>query len=151
MHLSDLKHLPVTELVNMAVGDEISNAGGGSNKKYPLFTGLHCNFFCVPLPSLVYPLHFDGVCVWESSLKSVYAGSHKSSCLFYFLQCNCLSVLWSDRYWGFFFFAAFLPIGIFLGCVQVCGFFIWFSAIRCTCSNVFVWLIGWLGVFCEWY
>jgi transcription termination factor Rho len=27
MHLSDLKHLPVTELVNMAVGDEISNAG----------------------------------------------------------------------------------------------------------------------------
>ena len=27
MHLSDLKHLPVPELVDMAVGDEISNAG----------------------------------------------------------------------------------------------------------------------------
>ncbi len=27
MHLSDLKHLPVTELVNMAIGDEIENAG----------------------------------------------------------------------------------------------------------------------------
>jgi len=27
MHLSDLKHIPVTELVNMAIGDEIENAG----------------------------------------------------------------------------------------------------------------------------
>ena len=26
MHLSDLKHLPVTELVEMAIADEIDNA-----------------------------------------------------------------------------------------------------------------------------